>query len=68
MAITDLLQALKEECLSSGFSPDGILISAPAVPHCGDINTTADAHKLFFLQEHGTFYFAFTLFLIHDLE
>ncbi|WP_419612110.1 hypothetical protein, partial [Thiolapillus sp.] len=32
---TDLLQALKEERLSSVFSPDGTLISASAAPHCG---------------------------------
>ena len=36
MAITDLLQALKGERLSSVFSPDGTLISASAAPHCGD--------------------------------
>ena len=32
---TNLLQALKGECLSSVFSPDGTLISASAAPHCG---------------------------------
>ena len=32
---TNLLQALKGECLSSVFSPDVILISASAAPHCG---------------------------------
>ena len=32
---TDLLQASKREPLSSGFSTDGNLISASAVPHCG---------------------------------
>ena len=30
----DLFQALKGERLSSVFSPDGILISASAAPHC----------------------------------
>ena len=33
---TDLLQALKGECLRSVFSPDGTLISASAAPHCGE--------------------------------
>ena len=32
---TDLLQALKEDRLSSVFSPGGTLISASAAPHCG---------------------------------
>ena len=32
---TDLLKALKGEPLSSGFSMDGYLIFASAVPHCG---------------------------------
>ena len=32
---TNLLQALKGDCLSSVFSPDGTLISASAAPHCG---------------------------------
>ena len=32
---TDLLLALKGECLSSVFSPDGTLISSSAAPHCG---------------------------------
>ena len=32
---TALLQILKGERLSSVFSPDGILISASAAPHCG---------------------------------
>ena len=30
----DLLQALKGEALSLGFSADGSLVSASAVPHC----------------------------------
>ena len=33
--ITDLLQALNRERLSSVFSSDGTLISASAAPHCG---------------------------------
>ena len=32
---TDLLKALKGECLSSVFSPDWTLMSASAAPHCG---------------------------------
>ena len=32
---TDLIQALKGEHLSSVLSPDGTLISASAVSHCG---------------------------------
>ena len=35
MAKFDLLQALKEEPLSSGISADGVLISASAVPRSG---------------------------------
>ena len=31
-----MYQALKGECLSSLFSPDGTLISASAAPHCGE--------------------------------
>ena len=34
VAIIDLLQALKGEPLSSGFSTDGSSMSASAVPHC----------------------------------
>ena len=37
MAIYYLLQALKGEPLSSGFSTDGTLIFASAVPHRGDL-------------------------------
>ena len=33
---TDLLQAIKGECLSSVFSPDGTLISASTAPQCRD--------------------------------
>ena len=32
--LTDLLQAIMEERLSSVFSPDWTLISAPTAPHC----------------------------------
>ena len=39
--VSDLLQALKGERLSSVFSPDGTLISASAAPHCGDLRTIA---------------------------
>ena len=31
---SDLLQVLKEEPLSSGFSADGAFIFASAIPHC----------------------------------
>ena len=36
-----LLQASKGERLSSVFSPDGTLISASAVPHCGGGQTSS---------------------------
>ena len=38
--IRDLLQALKGEPFSSGFSTDGSLISASAVTHCRTPETT----------------------------
>ena len=41
---TDLLQALKGECLSSVFSPDGTLISASTAPHCGELIQTIWIH------------------------
>ena len=40
---TALLQALKRKPVSSGFSADGSLICASAVPHCGiDLKNSAE--------------------------
>ena len=42
---TDLLQELKGECLSSVVSPDEILISLSAAPHCGVFSRSQVKHQ-----------------------
>ena len=56
-----ILQALKGECLSSVFSPDGTLISASAAPHCGAVVRN---HQYFHVHFPNTSQFSYHFYEI----
>ena len=61
---SDLLQALKGEPLSSGFSTDGSLISAPAIPHCrAEMEGGRETCSSWRQPTAMSFYFFLTVFL-----